>query len=133
MMTDKAPHFIDVHVGMKVRTRRKALGLSQEALANAIDLTFQQVQKYERGFNRISASKLYEIAKALQITVDFFFEGLDTFETSDVSAAEGGTLHFVNSAEGSELASVFTRLTAIERRFVANTVKSLASLSNLKT
>jgi transcriptional regulator with XRE-family HTH domain len=60
MSGDGLPHNVDVHVGMRIRQKRKELGLSQGALANALDLTFQQVQKYERGTNRVSASKLHE-------------------------------------------------------------------------
>lgn len=69
-------HLIDLHVGRRVRLRRKACGLSQQGLAAMIELTFQQVQKYERGTNRISASKLFQIAHALNVPVEFFFEGL---------------------------------------------------------
>ena len=72
----RAPNPIDIHVGLQVRLRRKALKISQEKLADSLGLTFQQVQKYERGANRISASKLYEIAAALRTPVSYFFEGL---------------------------------------------------------
>ncbi|HEX7799284.1 MAG TPA: helix-turn-helix transcriptional regulator, partial [Asticcacaulis sp.] len=72
---DRGPNPVDLHVGARVRMRRKFLGMSQEGLAETIDLTFQQVQKYERGSNRISASKLWEIAKALKAPVAYFFEG----------------------------------------------------------
>lgn len=70
---DRAPNPIDIYVGERVRTRRKAKGLGQAALAAALGLTFQQVQKYERGTNRISASKLYETAQYLGVPVGFFF------------------------------------------------------------
>src|SRR5579862_3698153 len=73
---ERAPNPIDVHVGLQVRLRRKELKVSQERLAEALGLTFQQVQKYERGANRVSASKLYEIARALHVPVGWFFEGL---------------------------------------------------------
>ena len=72
----RSPNPIDIHVGLQVRLRRKALKISQEKLAEALGLTFQQVQKYERGANRISASKLYEIARALRVSIAWFFEGL---------------------------------------------------------
>jgi transcriptional regulator with XRE-family HTH domain len=71
------PDPIDVHVGRRVRLRRKELDMSQERLAEQLGLTFQQVQKYERGANRISASKLYRIAQVLSVHVAFFFNGLD--------------------------------------------------------
>ncbi len=68
-------HPIDLHVGTRVRGRRKAIGMSQGELAAGVGLTFQQIQKYERGQNRISASKLYEIAKVVQVPISWFFEG----------------------------------------------------------
>lgn len=71
------PDAVDVHVGNRVRLRRRELGLSQERLAQSLGLTFQQVQKYERGVNRISASRLFRIAQVLRVSVSSFFEGLD--------------------------------------------------------
>lgn len=76
-MTSETPNPIDVHVGQRVRLRRKQRGLSQGRLAEALGLTFQQIQKYERGTNRVSASKLYGIAMVLGVPVGFFYEGLD--------------------------------------------------------
>ncbi|MDE2227527.1 MAG: helix-turn-helix transcriptional regulator [Alphaproteobacteria bacterium] len=71
------PNPIDVHVGARVRLRRTLLGMSQEKLGQAIGLTFQQVQKYERGTNRIGASRLYVLARVLDVPVAFFFEDLE--------------------------------------------------------
>jgi transcriptional regulator with XRE-family HTH domain len=68
---------IDVQVGLRIRARRKDLKMSQEKLAEACDVTFQQIQKYERGANRVSASALYHIARKLQVPVAYFFDGLD--------------------------------------------------------
>ncbi len=70
------PNPIDVHVGKRVRTRRTLLGMSQEKLGAAIGLTFQQVQKYERGANRIGASRLYELSRVLDVPMSFFFDDL---------------------------------------------------------
>ena len=75
MIAKKAPNPIDKHVGARVRMRRMMLGMSQEKLGNGLDLTFQQVQKYEKGANRIGASRLQQIANILQVPVSFFFEG----------------------------------------------------------
>jgi transcriptional regulator with XRE-family HTH domain len=109
---ERAPNPVDLHVGARVRMRRRLAGVSQEKLAEALGLTFQQVQKYERGANRVSASKLYEIAAALQTPVGFFFEGL-----ADPTAPGGGegeseqNVHdFLMTAEGLELASLFPRV-----------------------
>jgi transcriptional regulator with XRE-family HTH domain len=81
----EGPNPIDIHVGRRVRLRRKEMGLSQEGLAARLDLTFQQIQKYERGSNRISASKLYAISCILKVQVGFFYEGLE-----DPASPHGG-------------------------------------------
>jgi len=70
------PNAVDAHVGARLRQRRTLLGLSQEKLGEAIGLTFQQVQKYERGTNRISASRLYDLSQALEIDVNYFFDDM---------------------------------------------------------
>jgi transcriptional regulator with XRE-family HTH domain len=75
MIAKKAPNPTDKHVGARVRMRRMMLGMSQEKLGDALGLTFQQVQKYEKGANRIGASRLQQIAHILQVPVSFFFEG----------------------------------------------------------
>lgn len=75
MLAKKAPNPTDKHVGRRVRMRRKMLGMSQSTLGNSLGLTFQQVQKYEKGTNRIGASRLQHIAQILQVPVSFFFEG----------------------------------------------------------
>ena len=89
------PHPVDVHVGSRIRMRRTLLGMSQEKLGDALALTFQQVQKYERGANRVGASRLFEISQILDVPVSFFFE-----EMSAETAAL--TPHSVVSAESSE-------------------------------
>jgi len=112
--------------------RRKLLGVSQEQLAGALGLTFQQVQKYERGANRVSASKLYEIARTLQVPVSFFFDGLadplaGLEDDSTGSQAERVVQEFLSTAEGMELAEVFPRIhRARVRRQVLDLVRSMA-------
>ena len=81
--TKGTPDPMDVHVGQRLRVRRSLLGLSQEKLAEAIGLTFQQIQKYERGMNRISAGRLYQFSNILDVPVSYFFE-----QFSDVAANE---------------------------------------------
>ncbi len=71
------PNPIDVHVGNRIRLRRTLLGLSQEKLASMLGLTFQQVQKYERGMNRVGASRLWDIGKVLEVPINFFYEDMD--------------------------------------------------------
>src|ERR1700675_2388959 len=80
MLAKKSPDPTDKHVGSRVRMRRMMLGMSQEKLGDALDLTFQQVQKYEKGTNRIGASRLQHIAHILQVPVSFFFEGLPDYK-----------------------------------------------------
>jgi len=110
----RASNVVDVHVGAQVRMRRKLLGVSQAALGDALGLTFQQIQKYERGANRVSASKLYEIAKVLRTPVSFFFDGLAdpvASETDEVGQAAGQVVtDFLNTPEGLELAAMFPKI-----------------------
>lgn len=77
-----APHPVDVHVGKRLRLKRTILGMSQEAIGNAIGVTFQQIQKYERGINRMGSSRLYEFAKVMGVPVSFFFEEFSDFPQS---------------------------------------------------
>lgn len=89
---DGQPNPIDVHVGSRVRIRRVMLGLSQEALANRLGITFQQVQKYERGANRMGSSRLFDIAVALDVPVSFFFDDMpdEIAEMSPRAIIKGG-------------------------------------------
>jgi len=80
------PNPIDVHVGSRVRLRRNMLGLSQEKLGEAIGLTFQQVQKYERGANRIGASRLHDLSRVLDVPVSFFFDDMDPVRAPAIPA-----------------------------------------------
>lgn len=108
----RGPNPIDLHVGARIRMRRRLLGVSQEKLAEALGLTFQQVQKYERGANRVSASKLYEIARTLQTPVTYFFDGLadaGEIEHGDV-LSEQAVSDFLLTSEGMELAALFPRI-----------------------
>ena len=79
---------VDAYVGERIRERRTVLGLTQEHLASALDISYQHVQKYETGANRVSAGRLYEVARKLDVDVSYFFEGLD--EDSDVNPLEHG-------------------------------------------
>lgn len=128
--TDRSPNPVDLHVGARVRMRRKFLGMSQEGLAETIDLTFQQVQKYERGSNRISASKLYEIGRALKAPVAYFFEGYgqtEAVEGFSESESEQFVHGFLMTTEGIELAEAFPRIKSGKlRRRVLELVRALA-------
>ena len=90
MSENKLPNLIDKHVGRRIRWRRRELKLSQERLGEMLGLTFQQVQKYEKGVNRISAGRLFDVAKVLDVTISYFYQGVD--EVGDLAAlgvAEG--------------------------------------------
>lgn len=124
---DRTPNHVDLHVGARVRTRRKSLNMSQQELADKISLTFQQVQKYERGSNRISASKLYQIAQALGCKIDHFFEGLEELEAGTAPQAEQDVHAFLMTTEGLELAQAFARVPAGKlRRTLLTLVNNLA-------
>jgi transcriptional regulator with XRE-family HTH domain len=128
----RSPNPVDLHVGGRVRMRRKVLGVSQERLAEALGLTFQQVQKYERGANRVSASKLYEIARFLSAPVAYFFEGLsDPSAPGGPGVADGGAEQFVHeflmTPEGLELAAAFPKIGRPRlRRRILDLVRALA-------
>jgi transcriptional regulator with XRE-family HTH domain len=88
------PNPIDIHVGSRVRLRRTLLGMSQEKLGEAIGLTFQQVQKYERGANRIGASRLYDLSRVLDVPVSFFFDDVrPAGDDPDARHSEAGGQH----------------------------------------
>ncbi len=108
----RKPNPVDIHVGSRIRMRRRVMGLSQDDLASQLGLTFQQVQKYERGTNRVSASKLFGIAVVLQAPVSYFFDGLSEPESLGGSsvrddATETAIRSFLNTTEGLELARRF--------------------------
>jgi transcriptional regulator with XRE-family HTH domain len=128
-LDDKTPNPTDVQVGARIRARRRALGLSQERLADSLGLTFQQVQKYERGANRVSASKLFEISRTLGLRVDDFFEGLGS--DAQPGVAEGAPAEFVHdmamTPEGAEIAVLFARIPRKQRRLLLDLAKALAA------
>jgi transcriptional regulator with XRE-family HTH domain len=112
-MGKKGANPVDKHVGSRVRMRRLMLGLSQGKLAEGLGLTFQQVQKYEKGMNRIGASRLQHVASILQVPVAFFFEGLPSADEPKNPA--GGLSHaavfeFLATTDGVRLARAFTRI-----------------------
>ena len=103
-------HPVDLYVGARLRIRRKMMGLSQTQVADALGITFQQIQKCERGANRISASKLYDAAKLLQAPVSYFYEGLEETDGGMDDGFAQRMTEFVSTPEGLELAGLFPRL-----------------------
>jgi len=133
MMAKKAPNPIDKHVGSRVRMRRMMLGMSQEKLGNALGLTFQQVQKYEKGTNRIGASRLQQIAHILQVPVSFFFEGAPAVTTGTRSEGMGEApspayvSDFLATSDGLALTKAFTRISDSKlRRRIVDLVEQIA-------
>jgi transcriptional regulator with XRE-family HTH domain len=125
----KGPSPVDKYVGSRVRMRRLMLDMSQTNLADELDLTFQQVQKYEKGANRIGASRLQQIANILQVPVTFFFEGAPGETRGDGKAP---SLEFVSdflaTTDGLDLTKAFTRIKdpSVRRRIV-HLVKNIAN------
>ena len=101
------PDPVDVHVGARIRARRLLLGLNQETLANALGLTFQQVQKYESGANRVSASRLFETAEVLGVTPEYFFGGLSFDDEPEQTPEERRVHDMMQRPEAIELVRVY--------------------------
>ncbi|MGO8953277.1 MAG: helix-turn-helix domain-containing protein [Rhodomicrobium sp.] len=132
--TGRKPNPVDVHVGSRVRYRRMIVGMSQEKLGEKMNLTFQQIQKYEKGTNRIGASRLFHLSKILEVPVGYFFE--DAFANSAPSHSVQGLhepeqesylLDFLSSREGLDLNRAFAKIHDPKvRRRVIDLVRALS-------
>ena len=127
----KAPNPIDKHVGSRVRMRRMMLAMSQEKLGDALGLTFQQVQKYEKGTNRIGASRLQQISHILQVPVAFFFEGAPNLHSAVDGSKEAPSPSYVSdflaTSEGLSLTKAFMRIKQPKlRRRIVDLVEEIA-------
>lgn len=124
MASKKQPNPIDIHVGSRVRLRRMMLSMSQEKLGEQLGITFQQIQKYEKGTNRIGASRLQHIARVLQVPVAFFFEDAPGTPGDAGGMSEAPQTHhvveFLSSSEGIQLNRAFVRIkdTKLRRRII---------------
>jgi transcriptional regulator with XRE-family HTH domain len=131
----RRPNPIDVHVGSRVRFRRMLLGMSQEKLGERLGLTFQQIQKYEKGINRIGASRLFDLSQVLGVPVQFFYEEAPSGEPRQLvpngfaeKPEEGSIVEFLRSRDGLELNKAFVRISdAKARRAIVDLVRSLAN------
>ncbi|MEM0930573.1 MAG: helix-turn-helix transcriptional regulator [Pseudomonadota bacterium] len=133
----RAPHPIDVHVGSRVRLRRMMQGISQDRLGEELGLTFQQVQKYEKGVNRIGASRLYEIARILSVPVQFFYDDYgdgpetligfaETQRSMEPKDERADFLATLSTPEGMQLCRAFSKIKDYQvRRRVLDLVKTL--------
>jgi transcriptional regulator with XRE-family HTH domain len=132
MMAKKAPNPIDRHVGSRVRMRRMMLNMSQEKLGDALGLTFQQVQKYEKGTNRIGASRLQQISLILQVPVSFFFEGAPSIPGSPTDGmgdapSPAYVSDFLATSDGLSLTKAFMRIADAKlRRRIVDLVEQIA-------
>ena len=132
----KKPNPVDIHVGSRVRLRRTMLGFSQEKLGENLGITFQQVQKYEKGANRIGASRLQQIAAVLKTPVAFFFEDLPgeaNFGGFSESESTNYIVNFLSSSEGLQLNQSFVKIKDPQvRKKIVDLVRSLADDEDLK-
>jgi transcriptional regulator with XRE-family HTH domain len=122
---------VDPQVGSRVRLRRTLIGMSQERLGELLGLTFQQVQKYEKGVNRIGAGRLFDLSRILGVPIDYFYENVSAQATGPRGFAENEAsppvLEFVSSGEGLQLSLAFMRIKEAKvRKRVLDLVKSLA-------
>jgi len=129
--TKKKTNPVDIHVGSRVRLRRTMLGMSQEKLGESLGITFQQIQKYEKGTNRIGASRLHEISTVLNTPINYFYEDLPGSEGSAGGFAEGSgsdyVVDFLSTSEGISLNRAFARISDPHvRKKIVDLVKTLA-------
>jgi transcriptional regulator with XRE-family HTH domain len=129
------PDPVDLHVGRTVKERRISLGLSQSEIAEALGLTFQQVQKYEKASNRISASKLYALASVLKVPIYYFFQGLDTSAMPGFAEPPADYVMDVEAQRDQrEMSRLLTRIDNPEaRRQLLELAKTLAQMSDAKS
>src|SRR5438552_14558005 len=131
-MSTKAPNPVDKYVGSRVRMRRIMLGMSQERLGEALGLTFQQVQKYEKGTNRVGASRIQHISQILQVPVAFFFEGAPHQPGQPKGLGEAPSpayvFDFLATSDGLALTKAFMRIKESKlRRRIVNLVEEIVS------
>ena len=130
---------LDTYIGARLRLRRLLLGMSQENLADQLSITFQQVQKYEKGANRISSARLFEIAKSLSVPVNYFYEGLEQTDRTPIDGFEDDGEEFdmgvepylawVSSVEGVELNNAFRKIIANKtRRHLTDLILAVVAL-----
>lgn len=127
------PHPIDVHVGRRLKARRRLLGLTQERLASAVNIRFQQIQKYESGTNRISASRLWSLAKALDVSVAYFFDGMNGHEpiseysmNGDYGFAEAPSADILEDKETIDLVRYYYQLNDEPRKRLLDLARAMS-------
>ncbi|WP_018700016.1 helix-turn-helix domain-containing protein [Amorphus coralli] len=130
MQNQRSANSVDYHVGTRLRLRRLELGMSQERLAEKLGITFQQIQKYERGTNRIGASRLHDISLALQVPISYFFEGADGIKPGPVSGVESPLSEALNDSATVRLLRAFSLIEdASVRQKAVTVIEAIASAS----
>ncbi|MEM5476744.1 helix-turn-helix transcriptional regulator [Pacificibacter sp. AS14] len=122
-------HPVDVHVGKRVRHRRWMVGMTQQQLAEKVGIKFQQIQKYETGMNRVSASRLWDISEALGVPVAFFFDGVDASETGDLPAAGAVPADILADKEALELVRSYYSIPENQRRRLFELARVLSDVA----
>ena len=117
-------HLVDIHVGKRIRQRRWQMGMSQENLAVTTGVKFQQIQKYETGANRVSASRMWEIAGALDVTISYFYEGLDE---QSLKGSKNEMADFMTSKEAAELIHAYYSIPEEHRKKLFDLAKVMAA------
>ncbi|QFU07964.1 transcriptional repressor DicA [Rhodobacteraceae bacterium THAF1] len=119
-------HPVDVHVGTRIRQRRWMTGMTQQQLAEKVGIKFQQIQKYETGMNRVSASRLWDIGEALDVAVEFFFDGLQA-ETESEGTVNGVPADLMADREAMELVRSYYAIPELQRRRLFELARVLSS------
>ena len=122
-------HHVDVHVGKRIRHRRWLAGMTQHNLAESVGIKFQQIQKYETGANRVSASRLWDIADALDVNVGFFFEGLDQEAQVEGQSGEGAPADILSDKEALELIRSYYSIPENQRRRLFDLARVLSDVA----
>jgi transcriptional regulator with XRE-family HTH domain len=122
-------HPVDVYVGKRVRHRRWMVGMTQQQLAEKVGIKFQQIQKYETGMNRVSASRLWDISEALGVPVAFFFDGIDATESDDVAATGSVPADILADKEALELVRSYYSIPENQRRRLFELARVLSDVA----
>ncbi|SEK97358.1 helix-turn-helix domain-containing protein [Roseovarius nanhaiticus] len=131
------PHHVDVHVGKRIRHRRWLVGMTQQQLAESVGIKFQQIQKYETGANRVSASRLWDIAASMEVDVGFFFEGVEAGQAAaDAAAASptkmparGGPADLLGDKEALDLVRSYYAIPENQRRRLFDLARVLSDVA----
>jgi transcriptional regulator with XRE-family HTH domain len=132
-MTRRDPNYIDVHVGSRIRMRRQLINMSQERLGELLGITFQQVQKYEKGSNRISASRLFYASKTLGVPVQFFYDGLPEVDQPEGMSDSAGDeiVGSMMTPEGIQLAKAFKDAdSSTKRKLIAGLARLIVDMKS---